>query len=71
MTGLMYTVKDFVFSNNPDVSGVVLANEKIDVKATSLNVSYINTYLNDPPPGFDIGTIEMKVVPGSWNRSID
>ena len=71
MTGLMYAVKDFEFFNKPDISGVVVANEKIKVNATSLNLSYINTYLNDPPPGFDIGTVEMKVVAGTWKRSIE
>ena len=71
ITGLIYSTKDLEFSNTPNITGVVIANEKIDVKATSLNLSYGNTYLNDPPPGFDVGTITMKVVPGTWQRTVD
>lgn len=71
ITGLIYSTKSLEFSNTPNVTGVVIADRDIDVKATSLTLSYGNTYLNDPPPGFDVGTISMKVVPGTWKRTIN
>lgn len=71
MSGLMYSQKDLKFSAAPDIAGVVIAREKIAVSATSLSLSYINTYLYDPPPGFSQGTADLRVVPGTWIRSVD
>jgi hypothetical protein len=71
ISGLVYNTKEWDFSGAPSISGVVMADQKIKVDANSLNLNYINTYLNDPPPGFDIGTITMKVVPGTWKRAVD
>ena len=69
ITGLIYSTDDLEFNNTPNVTGVVIADHDIKVKATSLTLRYVNTYLNDPPPGFDIGTITMKVIPGTWKRT--
>jgi hypothetical protein len=71
MTGLVYNVNQWTFSGAPSFTGIVLADQNITVNANSLNLSYGNTYLNDPPPGFDVGTITMKVVPGTWQRSVN
>lgn len=71
IAGLIYGSRDLKFSNASSLSGVVIADGKISVAATSLNLNYGNTYLNDPPPGFDVGTIEMRVVGGSWQRVVD
>lgn len=71
ITGLLYSSQGWTFSGAPNISGVVIADQAITVTATSLTLSYLNTYLNDPPSGFDVGTITMKVVPGTWKRSID
>ena len=71
ITGLLYTTKDWTFSGAPNIFGVVIADKTIKVNATSLNLNYGNTYLNDPPPGFELGGITMKVVPGTWQRSVN
>jgi Carbohydrate binding domain len=71
ITGLIYSTDELEFNNTPNVTGVVIADRNIKVKASSLTLSYINTYLNDPPPGFDVGTITMKPVAGTWKRTVD
>jgi hypothetical protein len=71
IAGLIYSSNDVSFSNSPSVAGVVVADHDIQVNATSLNISYGNVYLNDPPPGFTAGTISMKIVPGSWKRVVN
>ncbi len=48
-----------------------MADQNIIINANSLNLSYGNTYLNDPPPGFDVGTVTMKIVPGTWQRTVN
>ena len=71
ISGLIYSTKDLKFYANTNITGVVIAQEKIEVKDSSLTLSYGNTYLNNPPPGFDFGTVTMKVVPGTWKRVVD
>lgn len=71
ITGLMYSTNDLTFSATPTIMGVVIANGKITVNADSLTLYYNNIYLNNPPPGFDIGTVTMKVVPGTWQRTVN
>jgi len=71
ITGLMYNADQWTFSGAPSLNGVVMADGNITVNTNSLNLSYVNTYLNDPPPGFDVGTVTMKVVPGTWQRSVN
>jgi hypothetical protein len=71
MTGLVYNTQQWTFSGAPSITGLVMADQNITVNANSLTLSYVNTYLNDPPPGFDVGTITMKVVPGTWQRSVN
>ncbi|HEY2413111.1 MAG TPA: hypothetical protein VGI40_12755 [Pirellulaceae bacterium] len=71
ITGLVYNTGQWTFSGAPSITGVVIADQNITVNANSLNLNYGNTYLNDPPPGFDVGTVTMKVVPGTWQRSVN
>ncbi|MFG0261811.1 MAG: carbohydrate binding domain-containing protein [Novipirellula sp. JB048] len=70
ISGLIYSSKHLKFSNNSTVTGVVIAHDDIRVEASALNVSYSSIYMNDPPPGFDNDTVTMKVVPGTWQRSV-
>ena len=69
ITGLVYSANDLFFSNAPNLQGVTIANQNINVSSTSLTLNYGNTYLNDPPPGFAMGSFNMKVVPGTWTRT--
>ncbi len=69
ITGLVYSANDLFFSNAPNIQGVTIANQNINVSSTSLTLNYGNTYLNDPPPGFAMGSFNMKVVPGTWTRT--
>ena len=71
ITGIIYSAADINFSASASVTGVVIAADDIFINATSLTLNYGNVYLNDPPPGFNSGTISLKVVPGTWKRSVN
>ncbi|TWU20970.1 Carbohydrate binding domain protein [Novipirellula galeiformis] len=71
IAGLVYSSKDLKFSATSNITGVVIAQEDIKVEATSLNLSYNSIYVNDPPPGFDADTVTMKVIPGTWQRTVN
>lgn len=71
INGLVYSAISINFQGSPSISGVVIANEDINVNTTSLTLNYQSIYLNDPPPGFTAGTVQMKVVPGTWQRSVN
>jgi len=69
--GLVYSKAGLNFSNAPSVSGVVIANNAITVASSALNLSYGNTYMTNPPPGFGSGMTTMQVVPGTWCRVVN
>ena len=69
--GLVYSKSGLNFSNAPSVSGVVIANNAITVASSALNLSYGNTYVTNPPPGFGSGMTTMQVVPGTWRRVVN
>lgn len=71
VTGLIYSAEDLEFSGAPAVAGVVIAQRDINVRTSSLSLNYGNLYQADPPPGFDVGSQTMKVVSGSWQRTVD
>ena len=71
ITGIVYSAAKLNLAGSPRIKGVVVADNNITVTSSSLSLNYGNTYLNDPPPGFTSGTITMKVVPGTWQRSVN
>ena len=71
INGIVYSGNDLNFSSASTLQGVVIAERKIRVNAASLNLSYVSTYFNTPPPGFDVGAITMKAVAGTWRRIVD
>ncbi len=71
ISGLIYSTGDLKFSAESKISGVVIAHEKINIQATSLNLNYDSRYLENPPPGFDADSVTMKVVPGTWQREVN
>ncbi len=71
ITGIIYSADKLNLSGSPAIKGVVIADDDVRVGATSVVLNYGNIYLNDPPPGFSGGTITMKVVPGTWQRTVD
>jgi hypothetical protein len=77
INGLIYSSANLTLYNSPSIFGTVIANSTISVTAppgnqgvTSINLSYGNVYLNNPPPGFTGGTISMKEVYGTWQRVV-
>ncbi|WP_345684499.1 carbohydrate binding domain-containing protein [Novipirellula caenicola] len=71
ISGLIYSTRDLRFSGESTICGIVIAEEKIRIEATSLNLNYDSSYLENPPPGFDAETVTMKVVPGTWQRQVN
>lgn len=68
INGLVYAGNNLTFSGAPTISGVVIGAGQILVNASSLNLSYANTCLMNPPPGFTGGTAVLKTVPGTRTR---
>lgn len=71
IAGIFYSAGDIAFSETPTMSGVVIANGVIVVNADSLTLQYGSSYLNNPPPGFDLGLTRVKPVPGTWTRTVE
>lgn len=69
LNGLVYSTQDLTIDTGTTVNGVVVGTGKIQVDLTSLNLKYNSIYLNNPPPGFVLGTIQMTPVPGTWQRA--
>ena len=69
--GLIYSTTNLVFQNGTAVEGVVVSHNDITVQAGGLNVKYKSTWLNNPPPGFDLGsTKKVQTVAGTWRRIV-
>jgi len=71
ISGLIYSKNRLRFYGTTNVAGVVIAAGNIEQNGGSLSLSFRSVYLNDPPPGFDVAAIAMKVVPGSWKRAVE
>lgn len=71
ITGLIYSTADLKLTDASTLAGIVVANQNVELSGANVSVNYLNTYLNDPPPGFDVGTITMKIVPGTWQRTVN
>ncbi|MGN6546905.1 MAG: pilus assembly PilX family protein [Aureliella sp.] len=71
ITGLIYSTSDIRLTDASTLSGIVVANQNVDVSGANVSLNYVSTYMDNPPPGFDIGTITMKIVPGTWQRSVN
>ncbi len=71
ITGLIYSRKDLELHGAPVLSGAVIVKEDLKIDGTTCTMNYVNTYLNDPPPGFDVGTIKMKAIAGTWQRTVN
>ena len=71
--GLVYVSGDVRISSNDNTfDGVfVVGNTLQSEPGGNLNLSYQSTFLDDPPPGFEVRPIPMKISPGSWKRVVD
>ena len=69
--GLIYSTSNLVFQNGTAVEGVVVSHNDITVQAGALNLKYKSTWLNNPPPGFDLGSAKkVQTVAGTWRRVV-
>ena len=69
--GIIYSKANLIIQNQTAVEGTVVANNDIHVQSGTVNLKYNSTWLNNPPPGFDLGTTKkMQVTAGSWKRVV-
>ena len=70
--GLVYSKNDVLFQDHPTVEGIVIAEHDIKATGAILDLRYKSTWLNSPPPGFDVGSKrQMQTAAGSWRRVVD
>jgi hypothetical protein len=69
INGLVYAGDDLNVSGDTRLNGLLVCQDKVQLKGGAMTIKYNSLYLNNPPPGFHLGTIEMKPVPGTWQRS--
>jgi len=56
----------------PKIEGVVIVDGTFtSSQSQGLNVTYQDTFLNNPPPGFGGGTATMKITSGSYKQVVD
>jgi hypothetical protein len=67
--GLYFVSGSLTLSNNPVVSGGIVCGGTLTING-SLTLSYDDTFLNNPPPGFYLPPI-MTPVSGTWTRVIN
>jgi Tfp pilus assembly protein PilX/cytoskeletal protein CcmA (bactofilin family) len=69
--GIIYSTQNVQIQGQTSVEGTVVAKHDITVSGTAVNLKYNSTWLNNPPPGFDLGTtMKMQVTAGSWKRVV-
>lgn len=67
--GIVYSLGDTSISNSVWIDGVLVVGNTLTVTGT-LNVTYQEAHLDDPPPGF-IDTAPLVVVGGSWKQLVN
>ena len=65
--GIVYVSGSVTLEQDPAFDGAVIAGGSVNVNAY-LTLDF-GSYEDNPPPGFE--TSDMKIVPGSWRRSVD
>lgn len=71
INGLIYSQNKLTFAGRMTLTGTVISANQIFVNGSSSNfltLNYSNIFLLSPPPGFNVGTLSMKSVPGSRLR---
>ena len=69
--GLIYSKGNLLFQGQTAVEGVIIAHNDLSVQGGALNLKYNSTWLNNPPPGFDLGSAKkMQTVAGTWRRIV-
>jgi Tfp pilus assembly protein PilX len=69
--GIIYSTQSVQIQGQTSVEGTIIANQNIIVQGDTVNLKYNSTWLNNPPPGFDLGTTKkMQITAGSWKRVV-
>ncbi len=67
--GLVYVSNDLSTANNVTIDGVMVVGNTLNGTGV-LNLTYRQTYLDTPPPGF-YTPAQMHVADGSWQQVVD
>lgn len=69
INGLVYASGAVTTQNNVTINGVLVVGTILTAQNV-LSLSYLSTFYDNPPPGFD-GATEMVISPGSWKQLVD
>jgi len=68
----VYVYGNLNVTKNPKIEGVVVVDGTFTSSADpGPNLTYRDTFLNNPPPGFEGSTPTMKISPGTWEQVVD
>ncbi|MCX5662022.1 MAG: hypothetical protein NTW19_20275 [Planctomycetota bacterium] len=71
INGIVYCGADLTTTSNTSVKGMVVSAGKINVNATSLNLSYGSAPFILPPPGFGAQSPAVAPIAGTWQRVVN
>lgn len=71
ITGLIYTSGNLVYSTRPTVRGQLIVGGALSSAGGTLELSYASTAYRNPPPGFMVWPLPMKVAGSSWAQQVD
>lgn len=69
--GIVYAANDIYLLGTCKANGVVIAGDDIIAQNANAVISYDRSIAEDPPPGFDVGLIDINIAPGSWTRTVE
>jgi hypothetical protein len=69
LKGLVYVSGSAGTSDYLTIDGVMTIGGTLSAEGT-VDLTYRDTYYNEPPPGFEAASV-MKVVPGTWKQAAD
>lgn len=70
LEGIVYAANDIYITGSMKVNGVVISSDDIFIQSGTVQNSYDRSIAEDPPPGFDLGLIDINVQPGSWTKMV-
>ncbi|MCP3904432.1 MAG: hypothetical protein GY715_12460 [Planctomycetes bacterium] len=71
ISGLVYVSGNVQIDGDVIIEGALIAGGSIAISGANVSVLYRDTFLNDAPPGFRVGPMPVRLVPGSLAQVIE
>ena len=68
--GIIYATSELKVEGRMNVAGLAISNSNMTFQDATVVVNYDRKFAEDPPPGFDVGLIDINIEPGSWKRVV-